>query len=401
MSEDVKATGKGNDYDPTLPETFDSIYEEFRRLRNECPVAHSNALGGFWALSKYNDIKMMLEHSEMYTTMYKNVVPVMSISSRRAPLHYDPPEHTAYRKALDRVLSWKRIQSLAEPTRRSVIGLLQPMIDRGHGDLVRDFSRRMPIEVFSKWMGLEGEQIEVLQDTSQAYIDSWEAANLEGVQAAGLRLTKMAEELIAERKAHPRDVTVDPVSSILDMTYEGKPFPPDKAVGCVRQVLVVGLVAPPVVIGSIGVHLGRDQALQDQLRKDPSLIPDALEEFLRLYTPYRGFARTARETVEIGGKTITPDEPIAMMYSSANRDEEIFENPDEFRLNRPNINKHLAFGMGPHRCAGMPIAKQEFKIALTELLARTKRFEVSGDIKMSQMPEVGPLSVPMVFEAAD
>ena len=89
-----------------------------------------------------------------------------------------------------------------------------------------------------------------------------------------------------------------------------------------------------------------------------------------------------------------------MMYSSANRDETIFENPDEFRLNRPNINKHIAFGMGPHRCAGMPIAKLEFKIVLTELLSRTRRFELAGDIKMSQMPEVGPLSVPMTFEAA-
>jgi len=390
----------GNDYDPTLPETFDGIYEEFARLRRECPVAHSNTLGGFWAVAKYNDIKMMLDQPLLYTTAYKNVVPVMSLTSRRAPLHLDPPEHTPYRQALDRVCSTRRVKSLEAFTKLCAGNLLDPLIAKGKGDLVRDFSRRMPVEVFSHWMGLEGEQVEVLQATSQAYIDSWEAADLEGVQAAGMRLTKMAEELIADRKQNPRDIEVDPVSSILAARDEGgELLPPDKVVGCIRQVLVVGLVAPPIFIGSMGVHLSRDQALQDKLRNDPSLISAAVEEFLRLYTPYRGFARTARETVTLHGKTITPDEPIAMLYASANRDEEIFDNPDQFILNRPNISKHIAFGLGPHRCAGMPIARQELRIALTELLARTKHFEVCGEIKMSEMPEVGPLSVPMVFEA--
>jgi cytochrome P450 len=131
-----------------------------------------------------------------------------------------------------------------------------------------------------------------------------------------------------------------------------------------------------------------------------SLIPDAVEEFLRLYTPYRGFARSARREVELHGRRIRPGEAIALVYASANRDESVFPEPDQFRLRRPNIRQHLAFGRGPHMCAGVALARQELRVALEELLRQTSHFEVCGELKMSGMPEVGPISVPLRLTAA-
>jgi len=391
---------KGQDYDPTKDETFDSVFEDFARLRSKCPVAHSNEFDGFWALSKYEDVKSVLDQPIAFTTMYKNVVPVMSLTSRRPPLHLDPPEHTPYRRALDRVLSKTRVNSMQPFIRESAARLMSELVAKGEGDLVSEYSRRLPVEVFGEWFSLNVDQINVLQATSQAYVDAWEAADLKGVQAAGMNLTRMAEDLVAQRQKEPLDIEKDPVSSLLETRYEGKPFPSEKIVACVRQILVVGLVAPPIVIGSIAVHLSRDTTLQQKLRTEPDLIPAAVEEFLRLYTPYRGFARTSLETVTIGGKEITPDEPIALLYASANRDEDVFENPDEFQLHRPNIAQHLAFGRGPHNCAGRLLAISELSIAVEELLKRTQGFEVCGTIKMSGMPEVGPISVPMIFVSA-
>lgn len=124
-----------------------------------------------------------------------------------------------------------------------------------------------------------------------------------------------------------------------------------------RQSLVVGMVAPPLLIGAICNHLSKDQELQSTLRSDPSLIPAATEEFIRLYTPYRGFARTASKDVEIHGRTIRPGEPITLSYSAANRDPTIFQDPEKFVLHRKNITSHLGFGRGRHRCAGMPLAR--------------------------------------------
>src|SRR5690606_13414964 len=140
--------------------------------------------------------------------------------------------------------------------------------------------------------------------------------------------------------------------------------------------------------------------LQQQLRNDLSLVPDAVEEFLRLYTPYRGFARSARTEVELHGRKIKPDEPIALVYASANRDETVFPEPDAFRLRRPNIRQHLAFGRGRHMCAGIARARQELRIALEELLLQTSHFELCGPLQWSGMPELGPISVPLRMRPA-
>jgi cytochrome P450 len=160
----------------------------------------------------------------------------------------------------------------------------------------------------------------------------------------------------------------------------------------------VGIIAPTVVIGSIGVHLSRHADLQRELRAHPSLIPAALEEFLRLYTPYRGFARTANRDMQLHGCPVKKGEPIALMYASANRDEEVFERPDQFVLNRPNIAQSLAFGRGPHHCPGAALARLQLCIALEELLARTSHFEVAGPIVPTRMPEIGVLSVEMKLD---
>jgi cytochrome P450 len=160
---------------------------------------------------------------------------------------------------------------------------------------------------------------------------------------------------------------------------------------------VVGIIAPTLIVGSIAVHLARDPELQQRLRNDPSLIPRATEEFLRLYTPYRGFARTANRDVDFHGRTIKEGEPIALLYASANRDDAIFPDADKFILDRPNLSDHLAFGMGPHVCLGIPLARLELRIAIEELLKCTRGFELSGTVVQTRFPEVGALSVPLRF----
>jgi cytochrome P450 len=125
------------------------------------------------------------------------------------------------------------------------------------------------------------------------------------------------------------------------------------------------------------------------------MIPAAVDEYLRLLTPYRGFARTATRDVEIGGRLIRKDEAVAVVYASANRDESVFPDPDRFILHRPNIGRHVAFGVGPHRCAGAPLATLMLQITLRELLARTSAIDLAGDVTMTGWPEWGTLSVPV------
>ena len=263
---------------------------------------------------------------------------------------------------------------------------------------VHDWSARLPIALFAEWMNLPPAMVARLRTTAKAFNIAVQSAMDEVVKQTSLELYALARELIALRKASPEDPAFDPTSALLAARdAEGEPLPDDMIVGCVRQVLVVGIIAPTVVIGSFAVHLSRHPDLQRQLRADPSLIPAAMEELLRLYTPYRGFARTATRPVEIGGRAIAPGEPIALVYASANRDGAVFPDPDEFKLDRPNIKDHLAFGVGPHRCAGVHLARMELRVMLEALLTQTGGFELAGEIRTTRCPEIGALSVPLKF----
>lgn len=385
-----------NEYDPTVPETFDSAHEVFADLRARCPVAHSTAFDGFWAVTRYQDIYDMLMQPDLYITSVRNVVPGSSTTGRRPPLHLDPPDHTPYRRAINRALGTARVASIENVTRGIASKLMLSLVERREADFVEHFSSPLPAGVFGEWLGLTDPQTQVLWQTAQAYVKAWESFDKNSVAVAAAQLAAMASEVIAERRREPRDPSVDPTSSLIAARdNDGNPFPEVLLAGCVRQVLVVGLVAPPILLGSIAVHLSRDIPLQQQLRQDLSLVPDAVEEFLRLYTPYRGFARSARHEVELHGRRIRPGEAIALVYASANRDETVFPDPNSFQLRRPNIRQHLAFGRGPHMCAGVALARAELRISLEELLKQTSHFELCGELRMSGMPELGPISVPL------
>jgi len=158
------------------------------------------------------------------------------------------------------------------------------------------------------------------------------------------------------------------------------------------------MIAPSILLGQMTSHLSKDKDLQNHLRQHPEDIPAAIEEFVRLYSPYRGFARTSSKDVELQGCSIKPTEPITMTYAAANRDPEMFPKPDEFILRRENIAAHLGFGRGRHRCVGMPLARLALQIALKVLLEKTTDWEVSGELEYARMPELGIISCPLKFQ---
>lgn len=392
---------RSSDFDPETPEDFDSSHAVFAELRQKCPVAYTAKMGGFWALTRYDDVKHAASTSDTFVTSHQNVVPKVAFTGRRPPLHLDPPEHTPYRRALNPLLSRERSLAL-EPAIRQITGeLLEPLIASGQGDICGQFSSHLPVHVFGAWMNIEGAWLETLHEAGRAFILSVHLNDEEKMKETSLRLYEMARELIVERRSAPMPVEQDPTSALLAARdAQGNPLPDDMIIGTVRQLLVVGIVAPLVMIGNMAVHLSRHPDLQAQLRANRHEIEDAVEEFLRLYSPYRGFARTATEDVTFGDRTIPAGEAIALVYASANRDEAVFEAPACFRLRRDNITEHLAFGRGPHNCPGAHLARLQLRVALEELLARTKSFALDGEITMSRWPEIGAVAVPLRFEAA-
>ncbi len=388
-----------NDFDPLAPESFTSAHELYSEMRQTCPVAHSNEWDGFWALLRHADVVNVLKDWENFTTTVQNVVPRVAFTGRRPPLHFDPPEHTAYRRPLNAFFSPEKMARFEPAVRRIAGDLLAPIIEAGGGDVCEEFTRKFPGYVFAEFFNVPTDLSMIIKDVSAAYSKALQHFDNELVKEQSLVLYDLARNIIESRKAHPLDPNEDIASALLKATdNDGQLLPENLVLGTIRQMIVVGMIAPGVFIGCVMVHLAAHPELQDQLRKDFSLIPAAIEEYLRLFTPYRGFARTSRQDVEIGGRLIKKDEPIALVYASANRDESVFPNPGVFILNRPNIKSHVAFGMGPHQCAGMPLARLMLRVMLEELLERARVTGLAGEIVMTRWPEWGTLIAPVRLE---
>ncbi|MBF9042258.1 cytochrome P450 [Rhodobacterales bacterium HKCCE4037] len=389
-----EAFSNAHDFDAGIDD-FDAVHGLFSELRSRCPVAHSNDLGGFWLFTRYEDVEHAISTPSEYTTAVQNVVPRVATTGRRPPLHLDPPEHTPYRRALTPLFRRERMDHWNTSIRGMARSLFSPLLAKGQFDVCRDFGYPLPAMVLAEFFGISAEDADRVRAIGNDFTIALETMDMEMIQKTSLVLYETAARLIEDRKANPRDPGVDPVSALLEMRHNGETLPEDGILGTVRQLLVVGIIAPTTFIGSMVIHLSRHPEHLALLRAEPDKIPAAVDELLRLYTPYRGFARTPVSDTTVCGREIKADEPVALAFTAANRDPEVFREPDTFRLDRQDEPPHLAFGRGPHMCAGKGIAMVMITAALELFVEHVEAFEITGPVPMTTWPEYGPLSVPV------
>ncbi|KAE8327785.1 cytochrome P450 [Aspergillus sergii] len=376
----------------------EKIYREYDHLRSTCPVAHVDAHGGYWILTKYTDIKATASDNSKFISAKCAVVPADPRGIRRPPLKFDGEQHAPYRTAVDRTLKPARLRRLEPILRSHAERELGRLIQQGHGDIYEEFGAQFSGWVEKEWLNLDEPDSKLLSSAITPFVTAWRTQNWALVKSSSDMFYEIARRVIASRKDQLLDPEEDPASSLLiERDHDGNPLDDHNLVGCIRQILIVAMVAPSIIISSMTNHLSRDKELQNRLRNDRKLVPAAIEEFIRLYVPYRGFSRTALHEVEISGTKVPPDEPITVVYAAANRDPDQFPRPDEFIMHRDNISTHLGFGHGRHRCAGMVLARMMLRIYLETLLDNTVDFEIEGEIHYARLPEIGLTTCPMRF----
>jgi cytochrome P450 len=395
----ARTSAPGKDFDPLAPEVVRDPHAAYAELRRACPLAHGSRWGGFWVLSRYEDIVAVTKDHETFLNSIQNVVPAVTTTGRRPPLHFDPPEHTLWRKALSGPFKTSTLTALEARVQALTIELLAPLVARGRAELVSEFAATLPVRVLCAFLNAEeSDSAARIRALSDGFLKAFQTRDAAALERESRKLYAFAESLLETRKRAPLDPQQDVASALLALRVDGEPVSDDLMQGALRQLLVAGHVAITMMLGSAARHLATDLELQQQLRLQPSLIPQAVEELLRLYTPNQGFCRAAQRPVELHGHTVPAREPIVVLYPSANRDEEVFEAPDEFSLNRPV--KHLAFGNGVHKCPGEALARLELRVFLEQLLARTQRFALDGEAENAPWPEYGPKLLPLRFVAA-
>lgn len=382
------------DWDPLDAETFRDPAATYADLRQRCPAAYTDRWGGFWTLTRYDDVTAVAADYETFTTAKQNLVPRSPRSGvPRRPLQVDPPEHAHFRRAMNPYFEADRVARL-EPTLRQVAARnLEPLLERGRGDAAEEYARHLPIRAVCAFLGVPEADADWIQARSTRYVRLL-PTDPEAAASLSAELDDYARRLVAARRRAPIDVDLDIVSGLLARGVGGRPVDDEIVASFVRGLLVAADRSTTHGISSGIFHLAAHPSLQAQLRREPERLPDAIEEFVRLYAPSHATARTATRPVTIRGRSIGQDEVVAMVWMAANRDPVVFRDPDVCRLDR-RPNRHVGFGHGIHKCAGQTVARLQLRVALSELLARTGEFTLDGPVPFTTWPEHGPTTLPI------
>jgi len=217
-----------SDFELSDSSTPAEIYEQFDKLRSRCPVAYNSQMGGYWMLTRYDDVKNCASDSSTFISSVKAVIPSDPRGTRRPPLNTDPPVHTPYRNAIDRTLKPSRLRRLESVLEEHARREWKALVTRGHGDVSAEFGANFAAWVEVTWLNLADETAPALAKTAAAWVNAWREQNRDEVKFHSDALYTMARKLFWDRRENPRDVESDPASSLLAERVEGQPIPEEK-----------------------------------------------------------------------------------------------------------------------------------------------------------------------------
>jgi cytochrome P450 len=373
------------------PDTYvdGAPHAEFARLRREDPVFWQEIPGqaGYWAVLRHADVVHVSRNPVLFSCETGGVVledldPERLARMRDMLLSMDPPRHIAYRKPLAPEFAQRVIAGMADQIRTITSEIFDRCADNEDVEFVHEVVGPLPTQVIGRLFGLPEKDWDWLHRLAQMNTSGQDPdLNPDGdLSEAGsadssMQMAMYGMAFAAERrKIEPQGDLMD---VILGQEFDGR-FLTDPDIGSllVQMITAGNDTTVSMLAGGLWALLDHPEQLQ-ALRNDPSLIPAAVEEILRWFNPLHYFRRTATEDVELGGKRIAKGDKVAMYYTSANRDEAVFDDPQLFDITR-SPNPQLSFGIGEHFCLGVHLARLEGRIFFEELLARFSKIEIIG-----------------------
>ncbi|HEY3843815.1 MAG TPA: cytochrome P450 [Acidimicrobiales bacterium] len=390
----------GNPMNGMDPEMAANPQPFFKLMRDE-PVMVLEGMGVL--LSRKAEIDEALRHPEVFSSNMdavdlKNVRPMI-------PLQIDPPEQKKYRKLLDPLFSPRKMVLMEESVAVLVNDLIDRFVDRGEVDFAKEFSIPFPSQVFLTLLGLPLDQLERFLIMKDGIIrpdhvtgETWGTAPVhEYQQKTADSVYAYFNEVLDEREKERRD---DLLSHFLDAEVEGIRLTREDILDICFLFLIAGLDTVTSTLDCMFSYLAQHPEQRAQLVGDPSLIPSAIEELLRWETPVMGVARAAVADTELNGCPIKKGDQVMIMLGSANTDEAEFPDADVVRFDR-EVNRHLAFGGGVHRCLGSHLARMELRVALREWHRRIPEYSVLDGHTLVYTPSIRSIEhFPMVFPTA-
>lgn len=391
------------DFDHTDPDYAAQAPEIWEDLRGRCPVAHSDRFGGTWLPVRHEDVSRIAHDTEHFSSESVVVSPFkpenLAPIGFAPPITSDPPFHAVARRLLLPAFSPKAIERWEPHTREACRQLLDKIVASGHDivDAAERYAQHIPVRVIAAMLGVpeeDGDKFRVFIHRILETPGSYEADNVyEDTLEYYLR------QIIDDHRADPRD---DLIGFLLDAELDGEPLTDDHLVGTVALLLIAGIDTTWSAIGASLWHLAQSPADRARLVDDPAVLSFAVEEFLRFYAPVT-MARIVAKEVDVDGQHLNERDWVLLPFPAANRDPEVFETADQFVIDRAR-NRHVAFGLGIHRCLGSNLARMELSIGIEEWMRRVPDFELAdpGAVRWSTGQVRGPRRLPLrIVRAAE
>lgn len=374
-------------------------------MRGTCPVAHTDRLGGSWNPTRFDDVRELAKMTEQLSNRQMLVMPPAPNAPElsryeqqiaAAPISADAPIHTWTRRMLLPAFAPRAVAAYEEFTEALCNELIDAFIDRGECDGAVEYSQQIPPRVIAHLLGVDPGMADQFVDWIYYLLG-------EGLHSPDKRLqarNELIDFITAEVEQRLADPQEDLLTELLfmEVDHPEAKVTPQVVVGITNLLIVAGIDTTWSSIGAALWHFGTHLDDQARLREEPELLPLAVEESLRYYSPVT-MARVAEVDVEYGDVRIERGDKVLMNFPAANHDPEHFDRPDEFVIDRAR-NRHIAFGSGIHRCAGSNLARLEMTTALRVWMERIPEFRVSDPdgVKWAGGQVRGPRLLPIVFD---
>lgn len=354
----------------------------YRELREECPVAWTDAHGGFWVLSDYPSVFEASRDDDLFSSARSEhggeglaIIIPKAPTAFHIPIELDPPKFRSYRKVVNAVTSPAAVRRLTDVIDKFVTGFIDEIIETGEADLA--FVAGVPAAVTVDWLGLDAAEYKRYVDAMHTLVsappDSAEYAYARDVAVPWVEKTVRTH--IAARREQP---TNDATSAFLAAEVDGRTMTDDEIYSILELLISGGVGTTASLVTQALVWLYQNPGERQRLIDDPSMIDVAVEEFLRVFSPTQALARTVTRDAEFQGVHLRAGDRALMSWASANRDPRQFDDPDEVDITRwPN--KHMAFGLGIHRCAGSHLGRAMARAMIGQVLERMPDYVVGTD----------------------
>ena len=352
------------DWDPKSDAVLRDQRAAYDEMRERCPVAYSDFLG--WSLFRHEDIVRVLNDAGTFSSVVSRHLSV--------PNGMDPPEHTEFRGIIERYFGPEQMETFEPQCRKIAANLVQSLLERDEIEFISEFAQGFAVRVQCTFLGWPAGMHEPLR----LWTLKNQQATLAEDRAAMTKISAEFEgyvgEMLEVRRAAGAQASDDITTSLLRQQVHGRLLRDEEIVSVLRNWTAGEVGTISAAVGILVHYISGHADLQQQLRAQPSLLPEAIEEILRIRGPLVANRRVTTRPVEIGGRRIGAGERISLTWISANRDDRVFADPEGFRPERDQ-SPNLLYGAGIHVCPGVPLARLEMRVAMEELLARTARIE--------------------------